>query len=75
MSEDKHPGRTTPPEDDEWSYIWAAAEKAHLSWIVTGPLVAVVSNWKAWAVAVAIYVFIRSPDILAALDTLTGAAP
>ncbi len=75
MSENKHSGRKTPPENDgDWLHIWSGIEKAHDAWLIAGPLVALVKNWKAWAVGAAIYAYMRSPDIVAAIDTLMGVA-
>jgi hypothetical protein len=68
--------RKTPPESsDEWAFLWRGAERANEAWIVTGPVVAVIRNWKAWAIGLAFFLWINRPDILAALTTIMGGKP
>lgn len=66
---DKYNGRKTPPEEDDWLHIWDGIDKAHKSWIITGPLHAVVSNWKALLVIFAILMTLNGPEII---DVLRG---
>jgi len=42
------------------------------AWPIIGPIVAVVRNWKAWAIALAFFLWINQPDILGALKTIMG---
>lgn len=73
---DKDPfGRKEPPNEDEWPRIWKAIERSEMSWIIIGPLHAVVSNWKALVVIAGIIVWINSPEIVAALAVLFGGTP
>lgn len=73
---DKEPfGRKEPPEESEWHAIWSALEKAEKGWIITGPVYAIVSNWKALLVIAAVIVWINSPEIVSALRVLIGGAP
>lgn len=72
MPEKEPYGRKEPPEESEWHAIWSALEKADKSWIITGPIYAVVSNWKALLVIFAVITWVNSPEILAALKTLMG---
>lgn len=68
--------RKTPPENpDEWAFLWRGAERGNEGWIIVGPVVAIVRNWKAWALALAFFLWINRPDILAALQTIMGAKP
>jgi|TARA_R110000737_G_scaffold81853_1_gene114156 hypothetical protein len=64
MSDDNKKGRETPPRDDEWPYLWDAAEKAHKGWSVVGPVVALLTNWKALAIASAAYGWFNQTAIL-----------
>jgi len=76
MDEDKWTRATPPdPEKDEWQKIWSAIEKAEKSWLITGPIYAIVSNWKALAVVVAAAAWINKPEILQAITVLFGGAP
>jgi hypothetical protein len=51
-----------PP--DTWQRVHRAVDRSERSWPVTGPVVAVVSNWRAWGVMLAIFTFIRGPEII-----------
>lgn len=75
MSDDFDPRRKTPPEEHEWAGIWDALEKADKGWIVTGPIHAVVSNWKALCVIAAIIVFINGPEIMAIINQFFRVVP
>lgn len=69
---DLKPGRRTPPDDDEWPGVWAALEKAEKGWLITGPVHAVVSNWKAIAVVLAVIAWFSKPEIIAAFRIIVG---
>ena len=75
MSEDKNPlkRRDPPSNDDEWLYMFDGVEKAHLSWIVTAPIVAVVKNWKGLLVVVGVVLALNSQRIIDAIEILIGA--
>lgn len=65
--------KTDPPETDaEWEYIWDAVAKARASWIIVGPVHAIVTNWKALLIAAAVVVWINKPEIIQALTVLAG---
>lgn len=69
MSEDKNPlkRRDPPSSDDEWIYLFDGIEKAHLSWPITAPFVAVVNNWKGLLVVIFVVLGLNAPRILEAL--------
>ena len=67
--------RKDPPEEHEWQRIWKAVERSEMSWLVVGPIHAVVSNWKALLVIAGAIVWINSPEIVAALATILGNPP
>jgi hypothetical protein len=68
--------RKDPPENaEEWAYLWRGAERANDGWVIIGPIVAVVRNWKAWAIGLAFFLWINRPDVLEALRAITGAKP
>lgn len=70
---DKYNGRGKPPDDDDdWLHIWDGVDKAHKSWIVTGPIHAVVSNWKALAVIGAALMALNGPEIIEILQQAVG---
>ena len=65
--------RKEPPQtEDEWAYLIDGIEKAHLGWIVTGPIVAVVKNWKALLAIVVVIAWINTPEIIAAFKAIAG---
>ena len=72
---DKKSRRNTPPEEDEWPDVWDAIDKANMSWIITGPIHAVVSNWKALVVIAGVIVWLNNDRIIEAIATIIGAAP
>jgi hypothetical protein len=72
VSDDKKYGRKDPPEHSEWTDIWDALEKADKGWIITGPIYAVVSNWKALLVIGFVIFAVNSPRIVAAIEALMG---
>jgi len=64
--------RRDAPEGDEWQYLWLGAQRGHKAWMIVGPVHAVVTNWKLILGALAFVAWINRPEILAALDVLTG---
>lgn len=72
--DDKRYGRKEPPEEHEWQYIWRSLEKSDKGWIITGPIYAVVSNWKALAVIVVIIAWLNQPKIIALISEIAGMA-
>ena len=72
---DKNPlKRTAPPKNnDEWAHIFEGVDKAHKGWLVTGPIHAVVSNWKALVVILGIFTWFNIPKLSAVLAIITGA--
>ena len=70
--DDKRYQRTTPAKQEDWPYIWDGLSKAQKLWKVGGWAYAILENWKAWAIAAAILVWVQNEKILAALRTLTG---
>ena len=70
--EDDKYGRKEPPEPHEWHDIWKSLEKSDKGWIITGPIYAVVSNWKALVVIALLLAWINSPEILNIFSRLRG---
>lgn len=68
--------RSNPPETDaDWTYFWTGVHKAHETWRVSAPLVAIVRNWKALVAVLAVVAWLNKPGILGAIQTLVGGAP
>ena len=61
-----------PTTAQEWASIRSGVDKAHKAWIVVGPFHAVVTNWKAILIVLGVVIYINRPDIILALQTLTG---
>lgn len=60
--------RKTPPETEgEHQFIWEAADKAHKSWTIVGPIHAAVTNWRGWAIIVSVFATVNSNKILQAV--------
>ena len=73
MGDDKDPTqRSSQPEPDEWGFLWKAADRSNKSWLITGPIYAVVSNWKALAAIGAIVIWWNSPKVTAAIAAYFG---
>ena len=73
-NDDNRSSRRTPPESEEdWLYIWTGIHYSHQGWKVVGPIVAAVTNWKAWVVIAGIVAWIRGPEIMAAILTVLEA--
>ena len=72
--EDSIAANHEPPKTaEEWRVIRAGVDKSHKAWVIVGPIHAVVTNWKALAIVAAVVVWINRPDIVTALQLLTGA--
>jgi hypothetical protein len=70
--DDKY-GRKDPPEPHEWVYIWRSLEKSDKGWIITGPIWAVVKNWKALAVIAGVLFMLNQPEFAALVKMTFGA--
>lgn len=70
--DDKY-GRKDPPEPHEWPAIWRSLEKSDKGWIITGPVYAVVKNWKALAVIAGLLIMFNQPEVAAAVQAIFGA--
>lgn len=66
--------RKTPPEtEEEHAFIWDSADKAQKAWKIAGPIHAAVTNWKGWAVMVAVFGALNSNKIIqSVIDFLEG---
>ena len=64
MSNDPYHRKTPPETDSEWQGIWKAIEKAEKSWIIVGPIYAVVTNWKALVIIGGIVLFVNGGDFI-----------
>jgi hypothetical protein len=62
--------RTTPPTKEEWPHLWDAADKAHKTWLITGPIYAVVTNWRALIVVAVVVVWINARAFLNAFGMM-----
>jgi hypothetical protein len=65
--------RKNPPKPEEWEHIWAGVKKAHDGWVIVGPLVAIIKNWKAWAIGAGFFIWINRPDVIALVGSIFGA--
>jgi hypothetical protein len=71
--EDEIAAKDAAPETpDEWRTIRSGVDKSHKAWVIVGPIHAVVMNWKALAIVVAVVLYLNRPDIIASLRTLAG---
>jgi hypothetical protein len=61
-----------PETSDEWRVIRSGVDKAHKSWMVVGPVHAVVTNWRALAVVGIVLAWLNRPGIAEALAVLFG---
>lgn len=64
--------RTTPPTKEEWPLVWDAVEKARKTWLISGPIYAVVTNWRALLIVAVVVLWINNPKLLAFLESITG---
>jgi|GEM_PF-5205021 len=51
----------------EWRRVRRAVIRVEQSWPIVGPIVALVTNWKAWAVGAAFFLWLRGEDIITAI--------
>lgn len=77
MADEDDPSKrsTAPKNASDWSYLWDGASKGRQAWPVTGPIIAVVRNWKALAVVGVLVVWFNRPEIISAISTLLGMEP
>ena len=52
--------------------IHRAISRVDAAWPFLKPIVAVVSNWKAWLVGAGIFAALRNDEILALVDQILG---
>ena len=61
--------------DDDWQDIWRAVEQGGKMWNAGGQAwVALVTNWKAWAIAAGGIALLRGPELLTWLYDFWGIA-
>lgn len=65
--------KDAPTTPEEWRVIRSGSDKAHKSWVIVGPIYAVVVNWKALAIVASIVVYLNRPDIIAAIQAFSRA--
>lgn len=70
--DDKY-GRKDPPEPHEWPAIWRSLEKSDKGWIITGPIYAVVKNWKALVVIAGLLIAFNQAEFIEGLKMALGA--
>lgn len=58
--------------DTEWQRLHRSMYFSEEMWRVVGPIVAIVRNWKAWAIAAGVFIFFRRPEVIAVLDLISG---
>lgn len=61
-----------PLSQEELQRARLTQERMDQAWPILGPVVAAVTNWKAWAAIVLVVVWLNNPKIIAALATLAG---
>ena len=68
--------RREPPETEtEWQRLHRAAYRADQTWLISRPIVAVVTNWRALAIIAAVLVWVNKPEIVGAIQVLLGKGP
>ena len=67
-----HKYKDGPLSEEELQRARLTQERMDQAWPILGPVVAAVSNWKAWVAIVLMIVWLNNPKIIAALATLTG---
>ena len=76
MTDKMPPGnRERLPNPEEMPWVWEQLDRARKTWVITGPIHAVVTNWKAIVVVVATISAISvysDPAILAAIANVIG---
>jgi hypothetical protein len=64
-NKDRIATRETPASsDDDWQEIWDSVEKAQKSWTITGPIYALLANWKAWILMLSIVAWLQGGELL-----------
>lgn len=69
----KHFPKGAPESEEEWQKLHRAVYRADRTWIVTGPQVALVTNWRAWVFAISLFALLRRSEVIALLDMISGA--
>lgn len=64
--------QAAPKTPDEWRAIRSGVDKAHKAWTIVGPIHAVVANWKALILILAVVLYLNRPGIIEALRVLAG---
>lgn len=75
MSEEIKSVRGTPPKEEEWAGVWSALEKADKGWVITGPIYAVVSNWKALSVTIGVIIVLNREEVQNLVMAILKVAP
>jgi hypothetical protein len=70
----RHFPKVPPESEEDWQRLHRAMFRADRSWIVTGPQVAFVTNWKAWIFGLSMLALMRRSEVVAVIDMLTGGA-
>lgn len=68
----RHFPKTAPESEEDWQRLHRAAYRSDRTWIVTAPMVAFVTNWKAWVFALSLIALLRRSEFAAILDMLSG---
>lgn len=63
---------TRPETDAHWDAIIEGAKKAHKTWVVSGPLVAIVTYWKAFMVMGGAIVAMNAEQIITWIEVYAG---
>ena len=65
--------RNEPPhEGEDWQRLHRAAWRADQTWLISRPIVAIASNWKALVGLGILIAWANRPDIMAAFQVLMG---
>lgn len=72
MSE-KNNGRYPDEPPENWK-LQETVHRMEQAWPILQPIVAILTNWRAWAAGIGLYAVMRSPDIVALLDRIAGVA-
>ena len=67
--------RNDPFDDEaERQSLRRAAYRADQTWLISRPIVAIVSNWKALVIALVVIAWLNRPEIMEALQVIAGVA-
>jgi hypothetical protein len=72
--EHKHFPKGPPESEEDWQKLHLAVYRANRTWIVTGPQVAFVTNWRALVFAISLFAILRRSEVVAFLDMISGAS-